>query len=50
MDINSLKYLRSTTLGCKDIEIGKSEFVAKVQYIPLSKHIYPLNLLSMGLD
>ena len=31
--INSLKYLRSTTLGYKDIEIKKSEFVAKTQLI-----------------
>ena len=25
----NLKYLRSTTFGCKDIEIRKSEFVAQ---------------------
>ena len=31
--IHSLKHLRSTTsLGCKDIEIRKSEFVAKTQF------------------
>ena len=28
-----MKYLRSTTLGCKDIGIKKSEFVAKTQYL-----------------
>ena len=28
-----MKYLRSTTLGCKDIEIRKSEFVAKTQFL-----------------
>ena len=33
-----LKYQRSTTLGCKDIEIRKSEFVAKSQFkIPAFK-------------
>jgi len=31
ISINSLKYLRSTTLGYKDMEIKKSEFVAKTQ-------------------
>ena len=30
---NSLKYLRSTTLDYKDIEIRKSEFVAKTQLL-----------------
>jgi len=35
MSINSLKYLRSTTLGYKDIEIKKSEFVAKTQLFRL---------------
>ena len=30
--IHSLKYLRSTALGC-DIEIGKSEFVTKTQFL-----------------
>ena len=29
----SLKYLRSTKLGCKDIDIIKSEFVAKTQFL-----------------
>ena len=33
ISIISLKYLRSTTLGYKDIEIRKSEFVAKTQLI-----------------
>ena len=31
--IQSLKYLRSTTLGCKDIGIRKSEFVPKTQFL-----------------
>ena len=31
--IHSLKYLRSTTLGCKYIGIRKSEFVAKTQFL-----------------
>ena len=39
--IYSLKYLRSTTLGCKDIRIRKSEFVAKTQYI---SNIYALHM------
>ena len=30
ISINSLKYLRSTALGYKDIEIRKSEFVEKL--------------------
>ena len=29
----NLKYLRSRTLGCKNIEMRKSEFVAKTQFI-----------------
>ena len=33
ISINSLKYLRSTTLGYKDIVIRKSEFVAKIQFL-----------------
>ena len=33
ISINSLKYLRSTTMGYKDIEIRKSEFVAKTQLL-----------------
>ena len=31
--IHSLKYLRSTTISCKDIGIRKSEFVAKTQFL-----------------
>ena len=31
--IHSLKYLSITTLGCKDIVIRKSEFVAKSQFL-----------------
>ena len=31
--LHSLKYLRSTALGCKDIGIRKSEFVAKTQIL-----------------
>ena len=31
--MNSLKYQRSTTFGCKDIEIRKSEFVVKTQFL-----------------
>ena len=31
--IHRLKYLRSTTLGCKDIDIWNSEFVAKTQLL-----------------
>ena len=30
---HSLKYLRSMSLGCKDIGIGKSKFVAKTQFL-----------------
>ena len=31
--IHSLKYLRSTTFGSKDVVIRKSEFVAKTQFL-----------------
>ena len=31
--IHGLKYLRSTTLCCKDIEIRKLEFVTKTQFL-----------------
>ena len=31
--IHSFKYLRSTKLGCKDIKIKKSEFVAKIKFL-----------------
>ena len=34
----SLKYQRFTTLGSKDIEIRKSEFVAKTQFLCSGKH------------
>ena len=34
-----MKYQRSTKLGCKDIEVRKSEFVAKNQF--LSSYIPP---------
>ena len=37
ISINSLKYHRSTKLGYKDIEIRKSEFVAKTQFLLCSK-------------
>ena len=33
--IHSFKYLRSTTLGCKDIRSRKSEFVAKTQFLSI---------------
>ena len=33
ISINSLKNLRSMTLGCKDIENRKSQFVAKTQLL-----------------
>ena len=33
ISINSLKYLRSSTLGYKDIEIRKSEYVAKIKFL-----------------
>ena len=35
--IDSLKYLRSTTLGGTDIGIRKSEFVAKTQFLWMKK-------------
>ena len=31
--VHSFKYLRSMTLGFKDIGIRKSEFVAKIQFL-----------------
>ena len=47
--IHSLKYQRSTTSGCKDIGIGKSEFLAKTHFscfrrflIYKQKYIYGL--------
>ena len=41
--IHSLKYLRSTTFGSKDIVIRKSEFVAKTQFLFLKKFNYWLS-------
>ena len=35
----SLKYLRSTTLVCKDIGIKKSEFVAKTRFLYINKYL-----------
>ena len=35
----SLKYLRSSTLSCKDIGKWKSEFVAKTQFLYLFRHL-----------
>ena len=35
-----LKYLRSTTLGCKDIEIIKSEFVTQTQFLYIKNKDY----------
>ena len=40
ISINSLKYLRSTTLGYKDIEIRKSEIVAKTQFLYCKYNIW----------
>ena len=37
--IHSLKYLRSTTFGFKDIVIRKSEFVAKTQFLSSETYI-----------
>ena len=36
-----MKYLRSTTLGCEDIGITKSEFVAKTQFLSFFYRTYP---------
>ena len=47
--IHSLKYQRSTTLGCIDKEIRKSEFVARTQFLCpylLMKRNYPPVLTS----
>ena len=35
LQIHSLKYIRFRTLGCKDIGIRKSEFVAKTQFLSI---------------
>ena len=37
--IHRLKYLRSTTLGCRDIGIRKSEFVSKTQLLSVCKGV-----------
>ena len=37
--MHSLKYLRSTTLGCKDIAVRKSEFVAKNKFFCLKSKL-----------
>ena len=37
--IHSLKYLRSTTFGSKDIVIRKSEFVARTKFLNFHKEI-----------
>ena len=39
ISIISLKYLRFTTLGYKDIEIRKSEFVAKTQFLFIQQNL-----------
>ncbi len=44
--IDSLKYLSSTTLGCKDIGIRISKFVAKIQFLSWKT---PMSSL-LGLD
>ena len=38
--IDSLKYLGSPTLKCKDIGIKKSEFVAKTQFLSAQNQIH----------
>ena len=43
LSIYSLKYQGSTTLGCKDIGIRKSEFVAKTQFLCWSRIAWELN-------
>ena len=40
--IYSLKYLRSMTLGCRDIGIRKSEFVSKTQFLSLIQERWEL--------
>ena len=46
--IHSLKYLRSTTLGCRDIGIyRKSEFVTKTQFLSCNiRNVYSASNLS----
>ena len=43
--IHCLKYLRSTTSGCKDIRIRKLEFVTKTQFLYL--YIYRMIVISL---
>ena len=38
--IHSLKYIRYTTLGCRNIGIRKSEFVSKTQFLLYTPCIY----------
>ena len=40
---HSLKYLRSTTFGSKDIVIRKSEFVTKTQFLFSESYNYIIN-------
>ena len=47
--IHSLKYQRSSTLGCKDIGIEKLEFVAKTQFLQSFKIRNSLFSLFLGL-
>ena len=45
----SLKVLRFTTSGCKDIVVRKFEFVAKTQFLRVRKnYLYPTNGLYLG--
>ena len=39
----SLKVLRFTTSGCKDIVVRKFEFVAKTQFLFVFKHYFLFN-------
>ena len=38
--MHSLKYLRSTTLNCTDIEIRKFEIVAMTQFLSLKQEVW----------
>ena len=42
MSFHSLKYLSSTTLGCRDIGIGNSEFVTKTQFLYSKINLYKI--------
>ena len=49
LKILSLKYLRYTPIGCKDIGIRKSEFVTKTQFLcPLDININRLIALHVN--